>query len=76
VRYEGLVQTFDRRPQAEIDANIFRGPIRRTLAILLPWQRPKGPKVKKTSLPAASKMTVPVPTLPVGQVAATPVSVG
>jgi hypothetical protein len=73
VRYEGLYQTFDRRPQAEIQANFFRSPIRRTVSMGMRRPEAKGPRLRKTTQPS-SKMSVPVPSLsapmPSGQPAA------
>jgi hypothetical protein len=35
VRYEGLAQTFDRRPVKEAEAEKFLGPVHRTMGLLL-----------------------------------------
>jgi hypothetical protein len=51
VRYEGLVQTFDRRPLKEIESDPVDSPIRRMVAITLSrfriGQGKKPPEVKK-----------------------------
>jgi hypothetical protein len=69
VRYEGLVQTFDRRPKAEIKAEIFSMPARRPQAIRSPRPADHQPRLRKTVHPAR-RNSVPVPALSVPALAA------
>ncbi len=75
VRYEGLFQTFDRRPKSEADADFFRSPVRRIPAITLPRRLAKTVLPRKT-VHGSSNLEVPIPALPTESlVTETPTSV-